>query len=257
MNTKKMLAAAAAMSIAGTALAGTMIIRLKDGTSASYDTAQIESVRFSDAGGSGSTREGRALFEERFAGNLSEAWEKIEVVGGNFSKFAINTATAFAVVVPAGNYWGKTGIMSRDRFFTVNSNMEENPLKIKLTFDPDKTTGFCLALSEGKNADVWVLGNMWFHFGRKSATETFANFVNTQNGGENYGSAEGPGESPETVTLTIKPGFIRAETSTGMVREGKFAWLKPGTSAYFYLFSHPAEVNGPAAFALKSIRMYR
>ncbi|MBI5208692.1 MAG: hypothetical protein HY927_01810 [Elusimicrobia bacterium] len=256
MKTTKLFAAAATLLAAGTALAGTMVIKMKDGTTAAYDTAQIESVRFSESGAR-SAREGKALYEENFAGSLSAAWEKSEVAGGNFDKFARATGGAFEVSVPAGNSWGKTGIVSRDRLLTVNAGMEENPLKLKLTFDPDKTTGFCIALAESKVSDVYWTTNMWFHFGRKSLTETTAGLANTRNDTESYTGDEGPSEIPETVTFTVKPGFIRAETSTGIAREGKFSWLKPGVSAYLYVFSHPMHQNDPSTMALKSIRLYR
>jgi hypothetical protein len=179
------------------------------------------------------------------------------VVGGDFARFAKSAADSLDVSVPAGNHWGKTGIMSREQLFSVSKDMEENPLRIKLILDPDKTTGFCLALSEAKDADVWRQSNVWFHSGRNSRTETFAYLVNTQNGGESYGDVKGPGDMPEVVTLTIKPGYMRVETDTGMVKEGKFAWLKPGVSAYFYLFSHPKASGEAAAYALKSVKIYR
>ncbi|MBI5884346.1 MAG: hypothetical protein HZB91_14720 [Elusimicrobia bacterium] len=255
MKTTKLFAAAAMLLAAGTALAGTMVIKMKDGTTAAYDTAQIESVRFSDS--KAASREGKAIYEENFTGALSDAWDKTEVAGGNFEKFARATASAFEVVAPAGNNWGKTGIVSHDQLFTVNANMEDNPLKLKLTFDPDKTTGLCITLTETKTFDVYWAANVWLQMGRRSKTETFAYLGNTRNDEENYKDVSGPAEMFETVTLTIKPGFIHAESSTGMVKEGKFAWLKPGTSVFLSVFSHPKAAGEAASYALKSVKIYR
>ncbi|MFA6317327.1 MAG: hypothetical protein WC943_07905 [Elusimicrobiota bacterium] len=255
MKTTKLFAAAALLLAAGTALAGTMVIKMKDGTTASYDTAQIESVRFSDPGTA--SREGRSIFEERFGGELSDAWEKIGVVGGDFARFARNAASSLDVSVPAGNSWGKTGIMSRERLFSITKDMENNPLKIKLTFDPAKTTGFCVTLSEAKHPDIWVAQNAWFHVGRRSKVETFAYFANTQNKADGSAEAHGPSDMAETVTITIKPGFVRYETDSGMVGEGPVSWAKAGASGYLYVFSHPAAQSEAAAFSLKSIKMYR
>ena len=89
-----------------------------------------------------------------------------------------------------------------------------------------------------------------------SPTESFSYLVNTQNGGESYGTAKGPATAPTTVTLTITPGFVRVETSNGVKEEGKFSWMRAGAPVYFYIFTHPKDNGGPAAFALQSIRMY-
>ncbi|MDD5476452.1 MAG: hypothetical protein PHU03_08085 [Syntrophales bacterium] len=161
------------------ALATTMTIKFKDGTTVKYDTARIESVNFSEAAAP-VAQEGTNLFEETF---------------------------------PSG-------------------------------------------LSESKTQDLYWAQNVWFHIGRPSVTSTSSDLSNTQNGGENYGSAKGPAAFPGTVTLTIKPGFVSVETSTGIKQEGKFAWLKPGSSAYLYIFSHPTAEGLPAAFVLEKIRMF-
>ena len=50
-------------------------------------------------------------------GGLGEVWDKLQAVGGNFDKFARFDRGALVVDVPAGNYWGKTGVLSHERTF--------------------------------------------------------------------------------------------------------------------------------------------
>ncbi|MCX5795936.1 MAG: hypothetical protein NTY77_10615 [Elusimicrobia bacterium] len=250
--------AALALSLLGAAswaLASTMTVRLKDGTSTSYDTARIESVTFSESSARRAAA-GKTLFEESFRSGLGDAWEPVAVVGGDFDRFAKLIPGRLEVAVPEGNHWTKTGIMSKAPFFTVAPYMALSPLKIDLGFDPAKTTGYVIGISEVKDADMWRQQNAWFHFITVSPTETSAYLVNTQNGGENYGSVKGPAAAPVTVTLSVSPGMLRVETSAGMKLEGRFSWLKPGVPVYLYVFSHPKDDQGPAAFALESIRKY-
>ncbi|MFH0801543.1 MAG: hypothetical protein V2A78_04040 [bacterium] len=237
------------------ALATTMTIKFKDGTVVNYDATKIESVIFSETATPGA-QEGTAIFEDTFPSGLSDTWEPIACAGGSFDKFAKALPGRIEVIVPEGNSWGKTGIVSRQPLFTVGPDMETAPLALELKFDPARTTGLIIGLSESKTQDLYWAQNVWFHIGRPSVTATSSDFSNTQNGVENYGSAKGPAAFPGTVTLTIKPGFVSVETSTGIKQEGKFSWLKPGSSAYLYIFSHPTAEGLPAAFILEKIRMF-
>jgi len=250
---KTVLAALLAAAAVTCVLATTMTIQFKDGTAVRFDTSKIASVTYSDTNQAVTHR---YLLEESFQSGLGQTWEPFGVVGGDFNRFGRVAPGRLEVDVPAGNHWTKTGVMSRLPLFTVAPGMEAAPLRIELTFDASKTTGYVIGLTEVKDADMWRQQNVWFHFGLSSAVETFGYLVNTQNSGESYGQLKGPAAAPETVTLTITPGMVRLETSTGMKSEGRFSWLKAGTPVYFYLFSHPRDDGGPAAFALTSLRMY-
>jgi hypothetical protein len=248
-----------ALTLAGAAtcaVATTMTVHLKDGTVAKFDTSKIASVTYSETVSTTQPQTNKPVLEESFRSGLSGTWEPIAVVGGDYNRFAKITPGLLEVNVPAGNHWTKTGIMSAKPLFTVTAGMETAPVRIELTFDAARTTGCVIGLTEAKDADMWRQQNVWFHFGVTSPTETFSYLVNTQNGAESYGTAKGPASAPTTVILTITPGFVRVETSTGMKGEGKFSWLRVGAPVYFYIFTHPKGDQGPAAFALQSIRMY-
>ena len=142
--------------------------------------------------------------------------------------------------------------MSKMPFITVQDSADAQ--KVELAFDD--ATGVVIGLSPVKGADMWWNQNMWLHWYKASVTSGNINFTNTQNDKENYGSAATPAKAPAKVTLFIKPGSIRFETSQGSSKEGTFAWLKAGTPVYLYIFSHPPTEASPAGFTLKSVKVF-
>jgi hypothetical protein len=236
------------------AVASTMVIRLQDGTSVSYDTSQISSVSFADA--PFSTQSGTPpLLMENFSSGLSTMWEPIQVAGGNFERFAAVTNGRLLVSVPIGNSWGKTGIMSRTPLFSVDATMADNPLKLTFEFDPSVTTGYVIALSPAKNPDVWTGQNIWFHWGRPTLIEGKAYMVNTQNNGDKGGESRTPSQAPKSVTLAVRPGGVEAVTSHGTRIQAQISWLKTGVPVYLHIFSHPWNQSEAASLALTSIRI--
>ncbi len=234
--------------------ASTLVIKLTDGTALSYDTALISSMFFADS--QASSQPGNApLLTEDFSSGLSTIWEQIQVVGGNFERFAKVSPGKLAVTVPAGNSWGKTGIMSRTPLFSVDAGMTDKPLKISFDFDQSATTGYVIALSQSKNADVWVTQNVWFHWGKPTFIEGKAYMVNTQNQGDKGGESKTPALAPKNVTLSIRPGAVEASTSHSTKTEAQISWLKPGVPVYLYIFSHPWNQHEAASFTLKSIKV--
>ena len=236
------------------AVASTMVIRMQDGTSVSYDTGQISAVTFADAPVSSQSGTPPLLMED-FSAGLSSMWEPIQVVGGNFGRFASVANGRLAVSVPAGNSWGKTGIMSRTPLFSVDPGMAANPLKLTFEFDPNATTGYVIALSQAKDADVWRVQNAWFHWGRPTLIEGKAYLVNTQNSGDKGGESRTPSQAPKSVTLSVRPGSVEAVTSHGSRIHAQISWLKAGVPVYLYIFSHPWNQHDAASLALTSIKI--
>lgn len=239
---------------AGVVLAATMVIRLQDGTTVSYDTAQVASVTFSEGAHSRSAG-GAPLFVEEFSDGLSSLWEPIQVVGGNFERFAAIVNGKLTVSVPAGNSWGKTGIMSRNPLFSVDANMAANPLRVSFEFDPAGTTGYIIALSQAKDPDVWRVQNAWFHWGKPTLIEGKAYLVNTQNNGDKGGETRTSGQAPGNVTLAVRPGGVEATMPNGSRISAQISWLKAGVPVYLYVFSHPWNQHEAAALTLKAIRI--
>ena len=202
-----------------------------------------------------SAPEPSALFVETFKSGYENTWDPSSVAGGNYDRFA-KVSGALIVSVPEGNTWGKTGVVSKTPFITIQEGKDAAPQKIEFVFDENDTTGFVIALSKDKAADVWWASNVWLHWSRRSVTAGAFEFLNSQNSSESYGSTPTPAKAPAKVTLLIKPGSVRFESSQGASKEGSFSWLKSGASAYLYIFSHPPTEGAAASFTLKSIKVY-
>ncbi len=237
--------------------AASMVIRFHDGRAIVHDTNRISSITFDGASHTQTepSSAGAYLLNEEFANGLSNLWAPIQVVGGNFERFAAITNGKLAVNVPAGNSWGKTGIMSHSPLFLIDNGMASNPLKIRFDFDPNQTTGYVIAFSQGKDADVWRVQNYWFHWGRPTMISGKVYVSNTQNSGDKGGEAITPPQAPKTVTFTVKPGTVEAKTSNGTNLVMNLGWMKHGVPVYMYIFSHPWNQHEAAAFTLNSIRI--
>jgi len=242
------------------AQAASMVIRFQDGRTVVHDTNKISSITFDGMSHHPQPQVGvpsaeTYLLNEEFASGLSTLWEPIQVVGGNFERFAALSQGKLTVNVPAGNSWGKTGIMSRSPLFSVDAGMAANPLKISFEFEPGQTTGYVIALSQARDADVWRVQNYWLHWLRPTMISGKLYATNTQNSGDKGGEAITPSQAPNTVTLAVRPGSVEALTSQGTRLSANLGWMKQGVPVYLYIFSHPANQHEAASFALKSIRI--
>jgi hypothetical protein len=200
-----------------------------------------------------------AMIEE-FEGPLSSLWEKIEVVGGNFSRFAKVENGELTVDVPSGNSWGKTGIMSAFPMLTVESGMSTRPARVLVEFNQQLTENVLLALSEIKNPDVWNTTNVWANFMKKPGSAD-TNFILVSSQGEGAPTDKATRNDrpvPKYLLLTIWPGKVEfKDLDTKETLIGSYAWIKVGTPIYFYAFVHPWEMGGPAKMSIKSIRIYK
>ncbi len=145
--------------------------------------------------------------------------------------------------------------MSRSPLFSIDQSMAMNPLKITFDFDPAQTTGYIIALAQPKDADVWRVQNLWFHWGRPTMISGKLYLTNTQNQGDKGAEANTPAQAPKTVTLSVRPGSVEATTSHGTHLAMNLGWMKQGVPVYLYVFSHPWNQHEAASFALKSIRI--
>ena len=236
--------------------AAPMVIRFHDGSSVTHDTGRISSITFEGAPQQPTFPTAETyLLNEEFANGLSTLWEPIQVVGGNFDRFTTLSPGKLLVNVPAGNSWGKTGIMSRSPLFSIDAGMAANPLKISFEFEPSQTTGYIVAFSQARDADVWRVQNYWFHWGRPTMINGKAYAANTQNSGDKGSEAVTPPQAPKTVTFAVRPGTIEATTSHGTRLVMNLGWMKQGVPVYMYIFSHPWNQHEAASFTLKSIRI--
>lgn len=204
--------------------------------------------------------EGVADISMRFEGSqLDPFWGKIAVIGGNFEKFARMGDKKLSINVPAGNSWGKTGIVSKAPVFSVQAGMASNPARILLEFDPAETENFVAALAPTMYPDVWLTTNTWIGWVKKPGTE-ISSFVlaSPQGEGAPTTDAEKVGrKNPQYVAITVYPGKVEVtDLVSGETLTASYSWIKTGTPIYFYLFSSPYKEGGPAKFSVKSFEIY-
>ncbi len=215
----------------------------------------METDVLADAGITGTP----AMIEE-FEEPLSSLWDKIEVVGGNFNKFAKVANGELTIDVPSGNSWGKTGILSAFPMLTVESGMSTRPARILVEFNQQLTENVLLALSEIKNPDVWLTTNVWANYMKKPGSAD-TNFILVSSQGEGAPTDKATRSDrpiPKYLMLTIWPGKVEfKDLDTKETLTANYPWIKVGTPIYFYAFVHPWEMGGPAKMSIKSIKIYK
>lgn len=248
--------------------ASSIVVTFSDGTKVKaelpQDVSKIRSIAFETTGASvvaPSTELKDVVLSDAMDKGLGDTWDALACVGGDFNRFARFQDGRLLVNVPAGNHWGKTGIMSKRPLFTADNTMVANPMRIVLDFDPAATTGWVIALAPVEHNDVWVTQNYWLHWGVASQTgKGFTYSVNTQNSGDKSVPSEDkdlPSTAPKRVVLSVSPGVVKAQLPGGKTFTCSLGWLKSGTPVYLHLFSHPENDGGPGGFALDAITVGR
>ena len=265
------LATAAILILGCAVVAGsTLTVVFKDGQKVAVelpqDTSKISYIGFDDStplGGSknSSTDLAQVIMKDTMSDGLGSNWDPLSCVGGDYGRFAKFEAGKLVVDVPAGNNWGKTGIMSKKPLFSVDDTMDSRPMKIVLDFDAARTRGYVACLSAAQNADVWLLQNAWFHWGvSEEKKKGFAHLVNTQNSGDpaDPGSIlDLPTDAPSRLVLSVSAGKVVAELPGGRKLVLRPSWLKSGVPIYLHVFSHPDRQGGAGSFCLDTVTVGR
>ena len=189
---------------------------------------------------------------ETFHGALDDNWTKLQAVGGDFDRFARFQGGLLVVDVPAGNYWGKTGLVSRRPSFTGTAA----PTTVTVRMDPARTTGFCITFAPTPYQDVWLIENIWFAWIRpEGAAQADLVFVNTQNGADGRVEEKVAPAVPAELVFTFQPGRAEVRLPDGKTRSIGIRWLREGAPVFTHIFSHPPAANLPAKFALRGVEV--
>ena len=185
-----------------------------------------------------------------FTSGLGSVWTPTSAAGGDFSRHAHFEGSTLLVDVPAGSSWGKAGIVTKEPTFI----MGDEPVAVKMTLDPERTSGFGIAFAAGAYQDVWGANNIWFTYTRPSSQlQANFSFLNTQNPGDGLATASLSGRAPEELIFILRPGFAEVHLSDGRVYSIHPSWLRKGTPVFAHVFSHPNEQHLPAKLALRSL----
>ena len=192
-----------------------------------------------------------------FTGQVDAAWVPIEAAGGRYKDHARPGSSGLRVNVPENQSWGKVGVRSATPIVFGHPTLDQEPLRIDLTFDPGETTGFCVALSPSVLADVCHAETVWLNWARTAhGLDGILDLRNTRQPGDTVQRVLTAPVAPEQLTLVVKHGRVEVITPAGRVAAGDYAWLKrPGVPVYLYVFSHPCQANAPVKMQLRRIAL--
>lgn len=185
---------------------------------------------------------------------LGTVWDKLSAVGGNFDKFARFQGGGLVVDVPAGNHWGKTGLMARKPMFKIG----KTPVTVTVTVDPSRTTGFAVAFAASQHPDVALIDNAWMSWVRnaKGGGDLWLGNVQDAWAGRNKGvSGQTSGQSPASFVFTLEPGRISLRAAGQAPLSVAIGWLKEGVAITPHLFTHPTESGKASSLALTGFQV--
>lgn len=190
---------------------------------------------------------GKALL---FDGHADPFWEPVAVAGGDFARFARYGGGALVVDVPAGSGWGKTGLMSTRPALHVERRSDVAPYRFTVRVDPERTTGFVVALSAARAADMWSAEHLVWISLIRSESGTYELFLQQTP----YFSWARPLTRRWNGELTVAlasdglrvsvPGGPTIRTPNGTRDDADY---------YLQVIAHPARSSAPARLALRSV----
>ncbi|MEA2048470.1 MAG: hypothetical protein U9O64_08515 [Campylobacterota bacterium] len=188
--------------------------------------------------------------KEFFTGKDDKKWETIGTAGGNFKKFGHFKNGKMVVDVPKKNYWGKTGILSKKDFLKFNQRLRYIPYKMTIKVDPSETTGFVIAFSGSKKADMWLDHRLWIGV-RKSKNSDYYFYLH---GSASWGrkiDAEMMNDWDGTLEIVFENKWTKV-CLNGVCIAGSIGQI-PFTSTFATIVSHPANEHGASKLTLEKI----
>lgn len=190
---------------------------------------------------------GKALL---FDGHADPFWEPVAVAGGDYARFARYVGGALVVDVPAGSGWGKTGLMSVKPALHVERRSDVAPYRLTVRVDPERTTGFVVALSAARAADMWSAEHLaWISLIRSEAG-TYELFLQQTP----YFSWARPltGRWNGQLTVTLASDGLRASVPGGPSIRTPVG-TRDGADYYLQVIAHPPRSSAPATLVLRSV----
>lgn len=189
-----------------------------------------------------------------FSGPLGTAWKPLATAGGNFERFARAARDGLVVDVPAGNAWGKTGIVSAAGIVPVPADGTPEGTRLALRFDPAATSSFAVTLAGRADGDEWNSQDVRFAWsaeadGQRSKLTVWVRQVEVM-------SAILPLAVAESLTVSLSPdGFATAEIADGGIVEARLPPDLRGKRLFLSALAHAPGVNNAARMSLRSIAL--
>ena len=200
--------------------------------------------------------------EVLFAGGQTGLFLPHQANGGVFDKHARYEDGELIVDVPAGNGWGKAGLLTNDPLIWLDDFHDDAEVRVTFALDPARTTGFGVALAQPgwggvRGNDPGFPGMRFYWIREKDGLSARADFHIDPHRDGDFSRQAVPPAAPESVTFILTPGRASVEMDGVKIAEREAADVSDGSGFRIYAFSHPADVNLPAKMALKGIRVTR
>ncbi len=202
------------------------------------------------------------LEETLFAGVETPLFISHQAHGGIYETSAQYEDGELVVDAPANSGWAKVGLLSSDPLVWMDDFRDDAETRVTFTLDPQRTTGFGLALSQ----PGWggVVGNdpgypgVRFYWIRSpdGASASVEMHVDPH-GTDDFWKGTAAATAPSEVTFILTPGKVAIALDGEVVTERGWPELRSGIGFRVYAFSHAAEVNLPAQMGLRSIAVAR
>lgn len=185
-----------------------------------------------------------------FDGHADPFWEPVGVAGGDFARFARYGGGALVVDVPAGNGWGKTGLMSVQPALHVERRSDVAPYRFTVRTDPERTTGLVVALSATRSADMWSAEHLAWISLIRSESGTYELFLQQTP----YFSWARPltGSWNGQLTVTLASDGLRVSVPGGPSIRTPVG-TRDGADYYLQVIAHPPRSSAPATLVLRSV----
>lgn len=198
-----------------------------------------------------------------FAGDgLGTLWqERLETKRkADFEDVAHFDNGELVVDVPAGTSWGQVGLTSKDAVLWLDQFGPGAEKRLTFRFDPDKTTGLAVALSNKNESKSFVV--KWVRLASEGRTvlQIFIDSGLACNPdwpvyAEPVWEQEVPDTAPGEITLTLRPGTVTL-TGDGLP-EHQEDWdqMTPDAGLWLHAYSFPELYDGAAKMALTGITL--
>lgn len=180
--------------------------------------------------------------------------------GGDFRKHASLEDGEVAVDVAANSSWGKVGVYTPGPVLWLDGFGPGSEAGVTFEFDPDRTTGFVVALSPRYNLKNNDPGTpyVWAQWNRKEdGSGGRGMLLIDPDSREGAWKVETGPQAPGRVTLRISPEGVMAQGLGGPDERFPWKWAVPNLGFRVYAFSQAEKSGAPVRMALKRIVMDR
>ena len=198
--------------------------------------------------------------EVLFAGAPTDRLLPHQAHGGVFENHARYEGGALVVDVPEGNAWGKVGLFSADPLVWLDDFHDDAEVRVTFALDPERTTGFGLALAEpgwgGVGGNDPGYPSVRFYWIRETGGGSARAELHVDpHPADDFWKGTLPPEAPAEVAFVLTPGSVGIEVDGARIAERPWKAAGDGVGLRIYAFSHPVDAHVPVQMALTGIRV--